>query len=142
MADFVFNYFKKRMIGAAIAGGTLKLMLGTAAHVPNRAVPDFINDLAINEITNDVGNAYVAGGKAITNPTLTQDDTDNEGVLDGDDVVWDVASFTARYGWLYVDMGTPATSPVIGELDFGLTRVVSNGTFSIVWGAEGILNVT
>ena len=102
------------MLGAGnwLDGGlTFKLMLVTSAytHDPDH---DFIDEIT-NEVTNS---GYTAGGYALTNRGLTQNNTDNRGEATSDDPV--VISMGAGdqpfAGVIYHDTGTPSTSEVIG----------------------------
>ena len=51
------------------------------------------------------------------------------------------ATITARYGVVYKDTGTPATSPIIAVIDFGSNQTSTAGTFALAFAAEGILNL-
>jgi hypothetical protein len=63
---------------------TIKVMLVTSSYTPNQDTHDFKDD-----VTNEVAGAgYAAGGATLANETVTADNTDNEGVVDADDVSW------------------------------------------------------
>lgn len=116
---------------------TIKVMLVTSAYTPDQDVHDYKDD-----ITNEVsGTGYTAGGATLANKTVTQDNTDNEGVFDADDVTWSSSTITARGAVLYKDTGTASTSPLICYFDFGSDKSSSNGNFTIQWNAEGIINL-
>lgn len=112
-------------------------MLVTSSYSPNQDTHNFIDD-----VTNEVsGTGYTAGGQALASKTVTQDDTDNEGVFDAADTTWASSTITARGAVLYKDTGTPSTSPVLCYFDFGSDQISSNGNFTIAWNAEGIVNL-
>jgi len=139
MADIVYNNFKKNIMNGNIDldSDTIKVALVTSAYTPNQ---DTHEDFA--DVTNQVtGGGYTAGGQTIANTTVTTDNTDNEGVFNGDDVTWTASTITARGAVIYKDTGTPATSWLIGYLDFTSNRSSSSGDFTIQWSAEGILNL-
>jgi len=140
MADLVYNNFKELLLkkDTNFASDTLKLMLLSSSHTPDQDAHDFIDDCSSNEIT---GTNYTAGGATLTGASVSQDNTDNEGVFDANDVSWTTATITSRYAVLYRDTGTPATSPVIAIWDFTSDKSSSGGTFQITWNAEGVLNV-
>jgi hypothetical protein len=113
------------------------LLLNT--YTPDIDTDAFIDDVSANETS---GTGYTAGGKTITNITVTQDDTNDKGKLDGDDVDWANSTITARYAVIYKDTGTPATSPLMAYIDFGEDKSSSNENFTISWSADGIINVS
>lgn len=140
MADVIQNSFKKHIMngGIDLDTDTIKVMLLTSTHVQNQDTHEYIDDVSANEVT---GTGYTAGGAALANKAVTQDNTDNEGMFDADDVVWATSTITARFAVIYKDIGTPATSPIIAILDFATDQISSAGNFTITWGAEGILNL-
>lgn len=135
----IYNKFKMEALKGSIdlSSDTIKVMLLTSSYTPNIDTDIFIDDVSANEIT---GTGYTAGGATIANPTVTQDDTDNEGVFNGDDVIWSNSTITARYAVIYKDTGTPGTSPVIAYIDFGGDKSSLNENFVVSWAAEGIIN--
>ena len=116
---------------------TIKVALVSSSYTPADA-HDFFDD-----VTNEVANSgtYAAGGASLANKTVTQDDTDDEGVFDADDVVFTSATITARAAILYKSTGVASTSPLIAYIDFGADKASAAGTFTITWAAEGILNL-
>lgn len=144
MADVIYNRFKMGLLQGDFdfldAGDDIKVALTTSSYSPD---VDAHEDFA--DITNEVpgtGN-YTSGGQSVANQTVTQDDTDDEGVFDGDDISWANSTIAnARYGIIYQDTGTPATSLLIAALDFVSDQSTSNTEFKITWNAEGIVNLT
>lgn len=116
---------------------TIKVALCTSSYTPNIDSHDNFDD-----ITNEVsGTGYTAGGVALANKAVTVDNTDDEGVFDADDVSWTTSSFTYRYAIIYKEGASAATSPLIGYIDFSTDQTVTNGTATIPWLSEGILNL-
>jgi hypothetical protein len=142
MANVTFNSFKSDINGNIDwddnTTTTIKVMLVTSTYTPDIDLHEFISDVT-NEV---VGTGYTAGGKAIVNRTKTIDDTLDIVKYDADDVAWLSSTITARGAVVYKDTGTPATSPLIGYLDFGADKSTSNVTFTIQWSAEGVFKVT
>ena len=139
MADVIYNAFKKNIMNGSIDldTDTIKVMLTTSTYAPNQD-----NDTYMNQVTNEVtGTGYTAGGATLANEAVTQDNTDNEGVLDADDVTWSTSTITARYAVIYKSSGASTTSPLICCIDFGADKSSSGGNFTIQWNAEGILNL-
>ena len=116
----------------------VKVMLCSAAYVPDQD-----NHVYLSNITSEVtGVGYVAGGQALTSKTIAYDAVNNKIVLDAADVVWTNATITARYAIIYADTGNPATSPLLGYVDFGQDVSSTNGSFTIQWDPAGIFNIT
>jgi hypothetical protein len=139
MADVIYNSFKKRLMQKDIdlVNDTIKVMLVTSGYTPDADAHEFKSD-----VTNEVsGTGYTAGGAALTNKAVTQDNTDDEGVFDADDTVWADSSITARGAVLYKDTGVATTSPIVYYIDFGSDKTTYGTDFKIQWNAEGILNV-
>jgi len=139
MADVVYNAFKKNIMNGTIDldTDTIKVMLVTSDYTPDIDLHDYKDD-----VTNEVsGTGYTAGGKALTTTSVTQDNTDDEGVFDADDVTWSSSTITARGAVLYKDTGAASTSPLICYFDFTSDQSSSNGDFTIQWNAEGIINL-
>lgn len=139
MADVIYNSFKAFIMDGSIDldTDTMKVALVTSAYTPDQ---DAHEDFA--DVTNEVtGTGYTAGGQTIANSAVTIDDTDNEGVWDGDDVTWTTSTLTSRAAVVYKDTGTAATSLLVCYIDFGSDQSSSAGDFTISWNAEGILNL-
>lgn len=146
MASVIPNSFKGRLMGDTaqistainLASDTIKLMLLTSSYTPDIDADVFIDDVSANEVP--ASGTYSAGGATLTKSSST-DDTDNEGVFDAADVSFTTATISARYAVIYKDTGTPSTSPIIAVIDFGSVQNSTNGTFTITFDSEGILNL-
>lgn len=140
MATVIYNSFKKKIMDGSIDldTDTIKVALVTSSYSPNQDSHDFFDD-----ITNEVsGTGYSSGGATLANKTVTQDNTDDEGVFDADDVTWSSSTITARGAVLYKSSGVASTSPLIAYIDFGSDQISAAGNFVIQWSSEGILNLT
>lgn len=143
MASLVYNAWKYRQLGntgvTPINHGTdtIKLSLHTSSYTPSQDNDDFYDD-----VTNEIGatGSYPAGGATLTT-SVSQDNTDDEGVFDATDVSFTTATITARAAVIYYSTGTPSTSPLICYLDFGSDQTSTVGTFTISFAAEGIINL-
>jgi hypothetical protein len=142
MASFVYNNYKARMLGLGtmvdLDGDTIKLSLHSSSYTPSQDSHDFFDD-----VTNEVSasGTYSAGGATLA-VTLTQDNTDDEGVFDATDVSFTSATINARYAVIYKSTGVASTSPLVCLIDFGTDQSSTQGTFTITFASEGILNVT
>lgn len=122
--------------------GTIDLDSDTirVALVTSSYTADIDNHEFFSDVTDEVvGAGYVADGAEITNKTVTQDDTNDQGKFDGDDVEWTTSTITARAGVIWKDTGNDATSPLIRYHDFGADKSTTGTTFKITWDATGIL---
>lgn len=137
-----YNSFKAQLLGSGTAidfeSDTIKVALCTATYTPDKDAHNFFDD-----ITNEASaTGYTAGGYTILSPTVSQDNTDDEGVFDCADPTWTLTtSATIRYGIVYKSTGTAGTSPLICYIDFGENFSVSNGTFTITINSEGLINI-
>jgi len=123
----------------ASGGSTIKVMLLTSSATLNQDTDEYIDDVSANQVAGD---GYVAGGAALTLADPAYTGATNILKLDANDVSWSASTITARYAIIYYDTETPATSPVIGYVDFGEDKVSSSGTFTITWDAAGIFKIT
>jgi hypothetical protein len=123
------------------AAGAFKLMLLGAGYTFS-GTHTTVSDVVANEIAN--GNGYTAGGKALTNITLTL--AGAVATFDADDVEWTAAggSISARYAVLFYDAGAAGNSQreLMALVDFGQVETAAAGApFKIIWPATGILRV-
>lgn len=146
MASFVYNAWKYRQLGDTGVTpinhktGTLKGSLHTSSYTPSADNHDFFDDLT-NEIASTGSyTAGIAGGYTLT-VTVSQDNTDDEGVLDATDVSITSATITARYFAIRNDTAVASTSPLVCLIDFGSDQTSTVGTFTVTFAAEGILNL-
>jgi hypothetical protein len=136
MASQVYNKFKQAIMGGGInlSADTIKVAL-VSAYTPNIDSDTTYADIS-GEVIGSTG--YTTGGNTLTNLTLTQDNTDDEGVWDADDVVWTTSTITASAAVIY---DTTYSNQLICFVDFGSSKSSSNSTFTIQWNSEGILNL-
>jgi len=137
MSDVIYNSFLKRVWKGEInlEGDTIKAALVTSAYVPDPDTHEFFDDVT-NEV---VGTGYVAGGAALANKAVTQDDANNRAKWDGDDPSWANSTLTARGVVLYKDTGVASTSPLIKYIDFGVDKSTTNETFKVQFDSAGIM---
>lgn len=140
MADVIYNSFKQKIMDGSIDldTDTIRVALVTSSYTPDQDSHEDYADIT-NEVAN--GNGYTTEGEQIGGAAVTKDNTDNEGVFDGNDVTWAASTITARGAIVYKDSGTAGTSWFICYLDFGSDQSSSSGDFTIQWNAEGILNL-
>lgn len=129
----------KTMMTLALGLGTLKAMAVTDTWVPNQDTLDYVND-----VTNEAaGTNYAVGGITLTTPVVNVDTATNKATLDADNVATAGLSVSCRYWVVYVDTGTPSTSPVLAVVD--LLGGVGSGNVTCTglnWDALGILPAT
>lgn len=92
--------------------------------------------------TNEIsGTGYTGSGSTLASTAVTQDDVDNEGVFDAANVQWQSATFSAYHAVIWDDTPSDPADPLICSIDFGGVQTVTNGTFTIQWDDEGIINI-
>ncbi len=119
----------------------------TGSYNPDKDNYDYFDD-----ITNEVsGSGYDSGSKALTwtggefpsgqGDAVSQDDDNDRAEFDAEDVVWTVASITARAAILYkfINDEDPSTNTLIAYIDFGEDYSTTDEDFTIEWDSKGIL---
>ena len=113
--------------GATPAGSAFKLALYTSS--ANLGTTTTVYS-ATNEITNDAGSAYVAGGKALTNSGVTTSTvtshTDFADLSVANGTAWTSASFTTRGCLIYNTSVVSGftTNRAVCSIDFGGDKTV------------------
>ena len=91
--------------------------------------------IATFEVSSSGGSGYVQGGKSLANLTLTFDGSGNRYIFSADTIVWNNASFTARYAVVFFKAanGDLTASYPMFLIDFGSDKTVNAGDFTIQW---------
>lgn len=125
----VCNSFKRELFEGVhdlTGGNTYKIALFDAASNLSASTTSYTG--TTNEVTNDSGTAYTAGGATITPaaPTLSGSTV----IIDfTTTVTWSTATFSADGSLVYDD--TAAGKPSIAANDFGGTKTASGGDFVV-----------
>lgn len=137
MASGIYNRMLANLMNKEIdlEGDTIKCMLLDDSHAFT-ATHNVIGDVSGNEVADESGNGYTAGGATLSGKAVTQAATTK---WDASDAAWTDATFTAYHAVLYDD--TIATDDLICSIDFGGAKTVAAGTFTIQWDAAGILTL-
>lgn len=116
---------------------TIKLALTTSTYAVSQGNDEFFSDVT-NEIAG--GGGYTAGGFTLTGASLSYDATTREERFDADD--FSVGALTPaspfRYGVIYADSGSPASSILIAYLNFGADQNPAGLPFAIQWATTGV----
>ena len=118
-------------------GSTFKIALFTSSATLNATTTDYSTS---NEITNDAGSAYSAGGSALTNTGVGL--TSTTAFTDFTDVAWTTASFTANGALIYntTTDGGSSTTDAVCAIAFGSDKKATAGTFTIQFPANDSSN--
>ena len=121
----------------ASTGDTFEIALYTSSATLGAATTDYS---ATNEITNDAGSAYSAGGATLTNEGVSLSST--TAFTDFDDVTYSSASFTANGALIYntTTDGGSGTTDAVAVIAFGSDKTATNGTFTIQFPAADASN--
>jgi hypothetical protein len=128
ISSAICNSFKQEILVAthnftSSTGDTFKLALYTSSATLGAATTVYN---ATNEITNDAGSAYVAGGQDLTSTTPVLDSS--TAVCDFNDISWTSASFTANGCLIY---NSSKSNKAVCAIAFGSDKTVTTGTFTI-----------
>lgn len=143
MASSLYRNYKKLAMSGVVnlVTDNIKLMLISGNYNVNLA-----SNLQSHTVTGDlgasvevVGAGYTPGGVLLTTKVIRGSST--EAQFDADDISLSSTTLTASGAILYRSGSTPATNYLIAALDFGGNQTSSNGTFSITWNSEGIINL-
>ncbi len=142
MANFLYNKWKENILQFTannnLSAGTVKVALvDTGVYtLGTQSTTDQFYD---NGSANDVASATVGTPQTLGSKTFTN------GVFDAADV-----TFTAVTGnsvealVIYIDTGTPTTSPLVAYIDTsvtGLPVTPNGGNITIQWNASGIFAI-
>ena len=124
----ICNSFKQEILVAthdftASTGDTFKIALFTSSATLGASTTAYSTT---NEITNDAGTAYTAGGENLTSVTPVLDSS--TAVCDFADVSWTSASFTANGSLIY---NSSKANKAVCAIAFGGDKTATNGTFTV-----------
>jgi len=124
----ICNSFKQEiLVGThnftASTGDTFKIALFTSSATLGASTTAYS---ATNEITNDAGSAYTAGGEDLTSVTPVLDSS--TAVCDFSDVSWTSATFTANGALIY---NSSKSNKAVCAIAFGGDKTATNGTFTV-----------
>lgn len=123
MSRLANNYLK--LLLEADAADDHKIILMGSGFVFNRVTHSAYSDVSGSELTTQFG--YTAGGATLANAAVSQDDTNNAGVIGWDTVSWNVSggSLTASGAIIYNDTADP--KHVVGYITFGGNQTTLDG---------------
>jgi hypothetical protein len=132
VANVFYDQAKKNLWNGVInlAADPLNAALVGPGYDPDRIADEYWSDVAAHEI---VGDGYTAGGRALSGQSVTADTANHRGKFTADDVTWPNASIAAAGVVVYKDTGDPATSPLVGYIDFDGVKSSHAGNFTIRW---------
>lgn len=134
MASIINNRFFYNCLNA-LNGHTIKAAVLSSDYTPDKD-DNVWSDVSANEISSA---GYTAGGQALANLAITQDDTSDKAVLDCDDLSWSGITLTdARYLVLY---DTSNSDNIICIYDFGTDQTITAGTWQVSINALGLLSL-
>jgi hypothetical protein len=131
MASLTYNPAKVSFAKGELAwvSNTVNAVLLTDAYTPNQDTNQYWSDISTHEFS---GGSYPAGGIALANKAVTQDNTNDRAILDSDNVQFTGITGTFRYVALVQWTGVAATSRLIRLIDpEGATITLTNGTYDL-----------
>lgn len=151
MANLVYNIFKKQVMQGSynfgLTSGTFSGGAGPIyiALVGSNYTPDGDLHNYVDDLTEVVTPSNYVAYFALSSPLVTTNNTTNQGVLDGSDILLATVTFgsAVRACVLFGSSGLGvASDPLITYVDFNSNQSVTAGTFQITWAAGGILALT
>ena len=134
----IYNNFKEQLMLGTIdlVDDTIKVGLVTG-YSPDIDTHDQWSDVSGDE---ESGTGYSAGGETLANASVTQDDSNNRAVFDGDDVTWTGLNVgTPSHAIMYDD--TPSDNWLIAYWE--LSTASNGGDYTLQWNAaDGIITLT
>jgi len=127
MASQVANFWKYYKLNLLV-GKTFKIYLMAPGFLFNRATHKHYTDISASELTT--ANGYTSGGQSLAGISVSQDDTNNRGIITWSNAQWTASSNgIAASGAIVHD----STDDVIaGFIDFGGTQTALAGAPFIV----------
>lgn len=140
MASLIYNSLKVDVMkgNVDLDTDTIKVMLVTSAYTPDQDAHTKLSDIT-NEVT---GTGYTAGGATLASKTVTQDNTNDKGVMDCADITWSTSTITARGAVLYKSRGGASSSDeLIAYYDFGTDKSSVAADFTITINTSGLFGL-
>jgi hypothetical protein len=119
---------------------TIKVCLMPSTYTPNIDSHEYYSDISASECPA-TGN-YTAGGQALANKVLNEDEANDLVYFDANDPVW--AALTQadiRFAVAYKDTGTAATSVLLMCWDFGANQAPAAVLFSLPIPVAGLFDI-
>lgn len=120
-----------------LVADSLRVALLTEGHTPS-ASHQYFSEVEDYEV---IGSGYSPGGAPLLGAGVVEDPTTHIPKLVGNSVEWENSTLSARYAVLYKDTGDSTTSPLIALFDFNAIQQSLNGTFTVQWHEDGILQL-
>jgi hypothetical protein len=135
MANELSNKYKFELCSGNIDFdlNTFKIILMATAFTFNKDTHENYDDVSANELA--AGNGYTTGGNTLAGVSVTEDDANDRCSVTWNNSVWNASGGDigpSPGAIIYKDTGTPATSTVIGFIDFTTDQTATDGgTFTV-----------
>lgn len=145
--------FFRTNINFVSGGDTFKVALlkETTEYSPDQTAHEFVNDVLDGGTTGAEFDDTNYTRKLLSGQSVTEDNTDNEGVWDASNLTWQSlgGSQSIEAILIYKQIGgddtTPGDDPIIRILDDSeeadLPLPTNGGDVTISWNSEGIINI-
>ena len=136
-----YNQFKESLFLGKInmTTDTIKVALIGTGYAFSKDGNLGLADITAQEI---VAANYVTGGATLTNPTVTQDDTNDLAQFNGTDITWtSLGAANIYHAVMYDDTAaTPVADPLM--IHWPITTNSNGGNYTLQWSATGILTLS
>ena len=153
MANQFYNSMARDVLDGIedLSAVTLKAILVNATRVEN-ADDVFIDEAGADDVidgeisaTNYTGGFGGAGRQALANVTITVDNTDDEAVLDADDITWTglggASNDTITAVEIVIEKTADTDSKLVCRNELSSSTTTNGSDVTIQWDAEGIINL-
>lgn len=124
-------------LGVASVSGTVKAMILHDTYVLDQDNHDFVNDVSASQAS---GTGYTTGGITLGSVTVTLDGPTNTVAFTAAPVTG--LNLLGCYVVIFVDTGTPSTSPLLAIGDASDGSAVDVTLTSLNWASNGIAAIT
>lgn len=144
----VYNDYKEQLFKKvhAMTADTLQVTLHTG-YTPNIDTHQVWADAGVSSTEYTTASGYTAGGKVLTTPAVTQDNTNDRALFDADDVTWTslgaLSPATPSHALIWNNTPTSPADPLIAYVEIGVTAT-NGGNWTIAWSTSpsAILTIT
>lgn len=132
------------VVWKASGGSDIRVALVTNSYSFDRDAHDNWGSTGVS--TNEIaaGSGYTAGGASLSLADPSYDSASDESrfASSAGTLVWSSATITAYGAIVYKYNATPANAYLLCYINFGGAVSCTSSTFTITWGATGIMKIT
>jgi len=125
-------------VGVALVQESNATIITSAATVEDVMSISPLGDTSL-PLTQVSGTGYSSPGQYLQNVIVSA--TGGIGYIDADDLTWTNSTISAGGALMYLKGATPETGIPLAYYDLSVTRISTNGPFTLQWNNEGLLTI-